>query len=93
MHCRNVYLRTGFVMPCTEWALAYAGGDVTAGASMGVVARRSVLGSHLTRRAPAACWCFGPQLMSAYQLDRMRLLKTDIEGSEFAIFGGDEDLH
>ena len=33
-----------------------------------------------------------PQLMSAYQIDTIGLLKVDIEGGEFALFGGDEDL-
>ena len=30
--------------------------------------------------------------MSAYQIGRIGLLKADIEGGEFAVFGSDEDL-
>jgi FkbM family methyltransferase len=33
-----------------------------------------------------------PQLMSACQIGRVGLLKADIEGGEFAVFGNDEDL-
>ena len=33
-----------------------------------------------------------PQLMSSYQIDRIGLLKMDIEGGEFAVLGAAEDL-
>ena len=33
-----------------------------------------------------------PQLMSAYQIDRIGLMKVDIEGGEFAVFSDEEDL-
>ena len=33
-----------------------------------------------------------PQLMAAYDIRRIGLLKVDIEGSEFAVFGKAEDL-
>jgi FkbM family methyltransferase len=131
MYCRNVYLRTGFVMPHTGWVLdlganlglfsvwaalagaqviaveaqqafapeiqrlaahngvgprvnveiALVGGSVRAGATVGVLA---------DDKRPAGVSV--PQLMSAYQIGRIGLLKVDIEGGEFAVFGIDEDL-
>ncbi|MGH3218875.1 MAG: FkbM family methyltransferase [Streptosporangiaceae bacterium] len=142
MYCRNVYLRTGFVMPRTGWVLdlganrglfsvwaavagaqavaveaqegfgpqirylaehngvadrvhveiAVVGGIVTAGATAGVVAddQRWAATSHGTPQRPVGLSV--PQLMSAYQIARIALLKVDIEGGEFAVFGGDEDL-
>jgi hypothetical protein len=33
-----------------------------------------------------------PEIMSDYRIDRIGLLKVDIEGGEFAVFGDDEDL-
>jgi len=142
MYCRNVYLRTGFVMPRTGWVLdlganrglfsiwaalagaqavaveaqqgfgpeirglavhngvgdrvhveiALAGGTTTAGATVGVVAddKRWAATSHGAPQRPAGVSV--PQLMSAYQIGRIGLLKVDIEGGEFAVFGGDEDL-
>jgi hypothetical protein len=33
-----------------------------------------------------------PQLMLAYQIGRIGLLKVDIEGGEFGVFGSGEDL-
>jgi len=142
MYCRNVYLRTGLVMPRTGWVLdlganrglfsawaalagaqviaveaqqgfgpeirhlaayngvgdrihveiALAGGAVTAGATVGVVAddRRWAATSHGAPQRPLGVAV--PQLMSAYQIGRVGLLKVDIEGGEFAVFGGGEDL-
>jgi FkbM family methyltransferase len=142
MYCRNVYLRTGFVMPRTGWVLdlganrglfsvwaalagaqavaveaqqgfgpeirclaahngvgdrvhveiALAGGIVTAGATTGVVAddQRWAATSHGAPQRPAGVSI--PHLMSAYQIGRIGLLKVDIEGGEFAVFGSDEDL-
>jgi FkbM family methyltransferase len=142
MYCRNVYLRTGFVMPHTGWVLdlganlglfsvwaalagaqvvaveaqqgfapeirrlavhngvgpqvnveiALVGGTVTAGAAVGVVAddQRWAATSHGAPQRPAGVAV--PQLMSAYQIGRIGLLKVDIEGGEFAVFGSDEDL-
>jgi FkbM family methyltransferase len=142
MYCRNVYLRTGLVMPRAGWVLdlganrglfsvwaALAGarvialeaqqgfepeiqrlaahngvshrihveilladGAVSAGATAGVVAddHRWATASHGTPQRPPGASV--PQLMSAYQIDRIGLLKVDIEGSEFAVFGAGEDL-
>jgi len=142
MYCRNVYLRTGFVMPRTGWVLdlganrglfsvwaalagaqavaveaqqgfepeirrlaahngvsdrvhvqiAIAGGTVTAGANAGALADDEVWAatSHGAPQRPAGMSV--PQLMSAYQIDRIGLLKVDIEGGEFAVFGSGEDL-
>ncbi len=142
MYCRNVYLRTGFVMPRTGWVLdvganrglfscwaalagaqavaveaqqgfepeirclaahngvsdrvhveiALAGGTVMAGANAGVLADDQcwAAASHSAPQRPVGVSV--PQLMSAYQIDTIGLLKVDIEGGEFALFGGDEDL-
>jgi len=142
MYCRNVYLRTGFVMPRTGWVIdlganrglfsvwaalagakaiaveaqegfepeirclaahngvsdrvnveiALAEGTVTAGATAGVVAddQRWATTSHGAPLRPVGASV--PQLMSAYRIDRIGLLKVDIEGGEFAIFGSGEDL-
>lgn len=142
MYCRNVYLRTGLVMPRKGWVLdlganrglfsvwaalagaqvvaveaqqgfepeilhlaahngvgdhvhveiALAGGTVTAGAAVGVVAddQRWSSTSHGGPRRPLGLSV--PELMSAHQISRIALLKVDIEGGEFAVFGGDEDL-
>jgi FkbM family methyltransferase len=142
MYCRNVYLRTGCVMPRTGWVLdlganrglfsvwaalagaqtvaveaqegfgpeirrlaahngvsdrvhveiAVAGGIARAGAAAGVVAddQRWAATSHGASRRPAGVSV--PQLMSAYDIDRIGLLKSDIEGGEFAVFDSGEDL-
>jgi FkbM family methyltransferase len=142
MYCRNVYLRTGFVMPHTGWVLdlganlglfsvwaalagaqvvaveaqqgfapeirrlaahngvgervhveiALASGIVTAGATAGMVADNQhwATTSHGAAQRPTGVSV--PQLMSAYQIGRVGLLKADIEGGEFAVFGSDEDL-
>jgi FkbM family methyltransferase len=72
--------------------IALAGGIVTAGATAGVVAddQRWATTSHGAARRPTGVSV--PQLMSAYQIGRVGLLKVDIEGGEFAVFGNDEDL-
>jgi FkbM family methyltransferase len=142
MYCRNVYLRTGFVMPRGGWVLdlganrgllsvwaalagaqalaveaqegfepeirrlaahngvsdrvhveiALAGGTITGGANAGVLAddQRWATSSHGAPQRPAGVSV--PQLMSAYQIGRIGLLKVDIEGGEFAVFGSGEDL-
>lgn len=142
MYCRNVYLRTGLVMPRMGWVLdlganrglfsvwaalagarvvaveaqqdfgpeirrlaahngvgervhveiALAGGTVTDGASAGVVAddRRWAATSHGAAQRPASMSV--PQLMAAYDIRRIGLLKVDIEGGEFAVFSRDEEL-
>jgi FkbM family methyltransferase len=73
--------------------IAMVGGTVTAGATVGVVAddQRWAATSHGAPQRPAGVSV--PQLMSAHQIGRIGLLKADIEGGEFAVFGSDEDLH
>jgi FkbM family methyltransferase len=142
MYCRNVYLRTGLVMPRTGWVVdlganrglfsvwaamagaevvaveaqqgfaplirglaahngvetrvhvktAFAGGATTPGATVGVLAddRRWTTTTHGGAQRPAGVSV--PEIMSDYQIDRIGLLKSDIEGGEFAVFGVDEDL-
>lgn len=142
MYCRNVYLRTGLVMPRTGWVVdlganrglfsvwaamagaevvaveaqqgfaplirglaahngvearvhvktAFAGGATTPGATVGVLAddHRWTTTTHGGAQRPAGVSV--PEIMSDYQIDRIRLLKTDIEGGEFAVFGTGEDL-
>jgi FkbM family methyltransferase len=72
--------------------IALASGIVTAGATAGMVADNQhwATTSHGAERRPAGVSV--PQLMSAYQIGRVGLLKADIEGGEFAVFGQDEDL-
>lgn len=141
MYCRNVYLRTGLVMPRAGWVvdlganhglfsvwaavsgaqvvaveaqqgfapvirslaahngvaarvnvvIAVAGGETTPGAA-GEVAddHRWAIASHGAARRPAGVSV--PKIMSDYQIDRIALLKADIEGGEFAVFGASEDL-
>jgi FkbM family methyltransferase len=142
MYCRNVYLRTGFVMPRTGWVLdlganrglfsvwaaqtgaqvvaveaqrgfepyirrlsahngvsdrvhveiALASGTTAGGAAVGILVddEHWAAASHGTPQRPADVSV--PQLMSLYEIDRVELLKVDIEGGEFAVFGGVEDL-
>jgi FkbM family methyltransferase len=142
MYCRNMYLRTGLVMPRMGWVLdlganrglfsvwaalagaqviaveaqqgfepgiqyltthngvndrvhveiVLAGGTVTAGAIVGVLAsdQHWDATSHGTPQRPAGVSV--PQLISAYRIDRIGLLKVDIEGGEFTVFGSGEDL-
>jgi FkbM family methyltransferase len=142
MYCRNVYLRTGFIMPRTGWVMdlganrglfsvwaalagaqvvaveaqqgfepeirrlavhngvsdrvhvevALVGGAVRTGATTGLVADDQCWGaaSHGSPQRPSAISV--PQLMSTYHIDRIGLLKVDIEGGEFAVFDSGEDL-
>jgi FkbM family methyltransferase len=142
MYCRNVYLRTGLVMPRTGWVLdlganrglfsvwaalagahviaveaqqgfgpeiqrlaehnrigdrvrveiAVVGGAVRAGATVGILAddERWADSSHGAPDRPAGISV--PQLMSNHRTGRIRLLKVDIEGGEFAMFDASEDL-
>jgi FkbM family methyltransferase len=72
--------------------IAAVGGTFRAGATAGVLAddRRWAATSHGAPDRPAGTSV--PQLMSAYRTGRIRLLKVDVEGGEFAVFGADEDL-
>jgi len=66
--------------------IAMASGATSSGAAVGVVAddRRWAATSH---GAPMRTDDISvPQLMSAFQIDRIGLLKVDIEGGEFAVF-------
>ena len=80
------------VGPRVNVEIALAGGTVAAGAAVGVVADDQCWAatSHGAPQRPAGVSV--PQLMSAYQIGRIGLLKVDIEGGEFAVFGSDEDL-
>jgi len=141
MYCRNVYLRTGLVMPRTGWVIdlganhglfsvwaAMAGaeavaveaqqgfapvirslaaqngvetrvhvktalaGGAAAGATVGVLAddHRWATTSHGAAQRPPGVSV--PEIMSDYRIDRIGLLKVDIEGGEFAVFGANENL-
>jgi FkbM family methyltransferase len=72
--------------------IALAGGVVRAGATAGVVAddKRWATTSHGAPQRPADVSI--PQIMSVYQIDRIGLMKVDIEGGEFAVFSDEEDL-
>jgi FkbM family methyltransferase len=72
--------------------IAMASGVTVSGATVGVVAddHRWATTSHGAAARPADLSL--PQLMSVYHIERVGLLKVDIEGGEFAVFG-DNDLH
>jgi FkbM family methyltransferase len=143
MFCRNVYLRTGLVMPSDGWVIdlganrglfsvwaalsgarsvsveaqsgfgdeirrlavhngvddrvnvevAIASGVKTSGAAVGKLADDRVWSetSHGGPTRPADTSV--PELLSRYGIDRVGLLKIDIEGGEFAVLGVHEDLH
>jgi len=144
MYCRNVYLRTGLIMPAANgwvvdlganrglfsvWAAvtgaavvaveaqqgfaplirhlaayngvadrvhvetAMAGGVTLSGAAVGVLASDSLWAgsSHGLPARPGGISM--PELMLKYDIARVGLLKVDIEGGEFALFGAGEDLH
>jgi FkbM family methyltransferase len=72
--------------------VAMVGGVAVSGAAVGVLADDLLwsLTSHgaLTRPTDVSI----PQLISAYQIDRVGLMKMDIEGGEFAVLAAREDL-
>ena len=72
---------------------ATASGVLMSGAAVGVMADdvRWVTSSHRLGTRPADVSV--PGLMSRYAIGYVDLLKVDIEGGEFALFGGGEDLH
>jgi FkbM family methyltransferase len=71
--------------------IALASGVTTSGAAVGVLADDHLWSgaSHSASARPADISV--PQIMSAYRIDRLGLLKMDIEGGEFAVLG-DNDL-
>ena len=72
--------------------IAMASGVTTSGAAVGVAAddSRWAATSHGKANRPADVSL--PHLMSKYMIDRLRLIKMDIEGAEFALLSADEDL-
>jgi FkbM family methyltransferase len=72
--------------------IAMASGVVTSGATVGVVADdlRWSATSHGTPSRPSDVSI--PQILLKYGIDRVGLIKMDIEGGEFAVLGADEDL-
>jgi FkbM family methyltransferase len=136
MYCRNVYLRSGLIMPNKGWVVdlgancglfsvwaaltgaqvvaveaqqgfaeeirhlaahngvedrvhvevAMASGATMSGSDVGVLAndRLWASASHGAPTRPVELSM--PKLMATYQIDRIGLLKADIEGGEFAIF-------
>jgi FkbM family methyltransferase len=142
MYCRNVYLRTGLIMPRSGWVIdlganhglfsvwaavsgaqvvaveaqqafapvikdlaahngvtsrvhvevALAGGAATPDATAGDLADDELWAatSHGAARRPATISV--PGIMASYLIDRIDLLKVDIEGGEFAVFDEGEDL-
>jgi FkbM family methyltransferase len=142
MYCRNVYLRTGLVMPSSGWVLdlgancglfsvwaalsgartvaveaqhgfadeihrlavhnavderihieiAIASGVKASGSEVGQLADDQVW-SRTSHGGPARPVDRSvPELIAAYGIDRVGLLKMDVEGAEFAILAADEDL-
>jgi FkbM family methyltransferase len=72
--------------------IATASGVATSGATVGVAADdlRWASSSHGSPTRPPDASI--PRLMSDYRIDRLGLLKVDIEGGEFAVLAADEDL-
>jgi FkbM family methyltransferase len=72
--------------------LAMAGGVKTAGSSVGILADdlRWAAASHSAPVRPASASV--PGLIAKYQIDRISLLKIDIEGGEFAVLSSEENL-
>jgi FkbM family methyltransferase len=72
--------------------IAVAGGVTPEASSVGMVADDQVWSatSHGSPARPAGMSV--PQLMSAYLIDRIGLLKADIEGGEFGLLSAVEDL-
>jgi FkbM family methyltransferase len=72
--------------------IALASGVASSGAHVGVVADdlRWAATSHGAAARPADVSM--PELMSTYRIDRVGLLKVDIEGGEFAVLADAEDL-
>jgi FkbM family methyltransferase len=71
---------------------AVAGGAAVSGSTVGLIADDDLwaAASHGTSDRPADVSI--PDLMSAYGLPRIDLLKMDIEGGEFAVLAAGEDL-
>jgi FkbM family methyltransferase len=138
MYCRDVYLRTGLVMPRQGWvvdlganrglfsvwaarngasalaveaqggfareirqlaayngvggrvhvATVIAGGAVTPGSAAGLLADERVRAA-VSHGAPDKSI---PALLAEYGIDRVGLMKMDIEGGEFAVLSAAEDL-
>ena len=72
--------------------VAMASGMITSGAAVGVLAddHRWSASSHGAATRPADVSL--PQIMSAYQIGQVGLLKMDIEGGEFAVLAEAENL-
>jgi FkbM family methyltransferase len=70
--------------------IAMASGVTASGATVGAVADDQIWSatSHGAPTKPADVSV--PELMSEYQIDRVGLLKVDIEGGEFAVFAEDD---
>jgi FkbM family methyltransferase len=81
------------VMDLVHVEVAMASGVTTSGASFGVVADdfRWATTSHGAPTRPPDVSL--PQLISKYQIDRIGLIKMDIEGGEFALLSAEEDLN
>jgi FkbM family methyltransferase len=142
MYCRNVYLRTGLVMPSDGWVLdlgancglfsvwaaatgaqvvaveaqqgfsslisrlatyngvservhvvnAFASGTKVSGKTVGSLADDAhwVGASHSTGDRPTDISV--ADIISSYHIDRVGLIKMDIEGGEFAVLAQDENL-
>jgi FkbM family methyltransferase len=71
--------------------IGMASGVTVSGAAVGVMAddSRWASASHSTPTRPADVSV--PDLLRAYRIDRVGLLKVDIEGGEFALLSKDED--
>jgi FkbM family methyltransferase len=142
MYCRNVYLRTGLVMPSAGWVIdlganrglfsvwaALSGArsiaveaqhgfaqeirrlalhnavDERVHIEIAVASGVKASGSEIGQLADDRVWARTshggftyptdrsvPELIAKYSIDRVGLMKMDIEGGEFAVLANDEDL-
>jgi FkbM family methyltransferase len=72
---------------------AMAGGVTLSGATVGVLASDSRWAGSTHGLAARPAGISMPEVMLKYGIAQVGLLKVDIEGGEFALFGADEDLH
>jgi FkbM family methyltransferase len=72
--------------------IAVAGGVLAPGVTAGVITDDYLWAttSHGAAKRPVGLSV--PEIMTRYEIDRIGLLKTDIEGGEFAVFDASEDL-
>ena len=72
---------------------AVASGVTNSGSHMGLIADDEQWAATSHGEATRPCELSMPGLIAKYKIDRIGLLKMDIEGGEFAVLGADENLN